>query len=91
MLRIYRLLSSLLLAAALVAPVASTGCAARVSGRIYDRDHDDWHRWDDREDRAYRRYLSERREEYREFSRRNNDEQRDYWNWRHRHPDSDRR
>ena len=88
MARIYRHLRFLCLAVALIAPIASTGCAARV--RIYDEDHRDYHRWDDREDRAYRRYLTERNEGYREFSKRNHDEQRDYWKWRHDHPDSDR-
>lgn len=88
MVRTHRYLGFVFLAAALVAPIANTGCAARV--RIYDEDHRDYHRWDDREDRAYRRYLAEKNEEYREFSKRNRDEQHDYWKWRHDHPDSDR-
>ena len=47
------LLGPLLLAAAMLLPVANTGCTARV--RVYD--HSDYHNWDDREDRAYRRFL----------------------------------
>ena len=47
----------LLLAAAMLLPVANTGCTARV--RVYD--HSDYHNWDDREDRAYRRYPVIRR------------------------------
>jgi len=82
-----RLFGPCILATAILAPLAFTGCAARV--RVYDEDHRDYHRWDDREDRAYRRYLGERHEEYREFSQRSNEEQRDYWNWRHSHPDAD--
>ena len=86
--RTFRRLDSLLLAALLVAPALSTGCAARV--RVYDPYHRDYHDWDDREDRAYRRYQSERHEEYHELSRRRAEEQRDYWKWRHEHGDDDR-
>lgn len=74
-----------LLAATMIAPVIGAGCAARV--RYYDADHGDYHRWDDREDRAYHRYWNERREEYREWTKLNDREQRDYWKWRHDHPD----
>ena len=86
--RTYKCIDSLLAAALVVVPVFGTGCAARV--RVYDSYHSDYHYWNDREDRAYRRYLSERHEEYRELSKRKAEEQRDYWNWRHEHPDNDR-
>jgi hypothetical protein len=86
--RTYKYLDCLLAAALLVAPALSTGCAARV--RVYDSYHRDYHRWDDREDRAYRRYLSERHEEYQEMNKRKAEDQREYWNWRHEHPDHDR-
>ena len=86
--RTYRCLGSLLAAALLVVPAFSTGCAARV--RVYDPYQRDYHHWDDREDRAYRRYLSERHEEYRKLSKRKAEEQRDYWKWRHEHGDDDR-
>jgi hypothetical protein len=76
----------LLLAAALLVPVGNVGCAARV--RVYDRDHDDWHNWNRDEDRDYRRYLSQRHEQYRDFQSLGGDEQNAYWNWRHDHPDS---
>ena len=75
-----------ILALAILAPTAISGCAARM--RIYDEDHHDYHRWDDREDRTYRQYLGERHEEYREFAKLGPEEQRDYWNWRHNHPDA---
>jgi hypothetical protein len=79
--------ASLILAAAMATAVVGSGCTAGV--RFYDADYHDYHRWDDREDRAYRRYLTERQEEYREFPRLNNDEQRNYWQWRHAHGDTD--
>ena len=71
------------LAAALIVSLGSTGCAARVS--YYDEDHHDYHRWNGNEVVIYRSYWSERHQPYREFSTLNKDEQRDYWKWRHEH------
>ncbi len=84
MLRMNLFVGPLLLAAAIVAPLAGSGCAARV--RYYDEYHGDYHRWDDGEVRAYRVWLGERHYEWREYNRLNRDEQRDYWRWRHDHP-----
>jgi len=49
----------------------------------------DYHNWDDREDRAYRRYLVEQHRSYREYNRQHHGVQRQYWNWRNSHPDRD--
>lgn len=91
--RIHRFIGTLFLAAAIVAPAATVAEAkaqeAGVQVRIYDRDHRDYHNWDDHEDRAYRRYLSEHRREYIEYNSQNNRDQRNYWKWRHNHPDRD--
>jgi hypothetical protein len=85
-----RLMSSVLLIGALAGvPAGATGCVVRA--RIYDEPHRDYHRWDSREDRAYREYLRERRREYREFRTLDRREQEEYWQWRHDHPDRDRR
>jgi hypothetical protein len=74
----------------LIATLAgSAACAATV--RVYDEPRRDYHRWDDREERAYRAYLTERRREYREFKLIDRREQEEYWAWRHDHPDRDRR
>lgn len=83
-----RSVGTILLAADSFAPMAISGCASRV--RVCDEYHGDYHYWNDREERAYRMWLAERRYEYREFSRLNKEEQRDYWNWRHNHPDAGR-
>jgi hypothetical protein len=83
-----RFMSTILLAAASLAPLAISGCAARV--RVYDEYQSDYHYWNDHEDRAYRRWLAERHYEYREYARLNKEEQRDYWDWRHNHHDADR-
>lgn len=86
--RIYRLFCTSCLAATFIFSVTNVGCAGRV--RVYDDYHADWHHWDQGEDSAYRQYWSERREPYRNYSKLNKDEQKDYWNWRHNHTDSDR-
>ena len=89
--RPHRYASALFLTAALAAsaPVmaAATPQQAGVQVRVYDSSHHDYHNWDDREDHAYRGYLVERHQEYRPYERQNRRQQRDYWNWRHSHPD----
>ena len=87
--RIYRYISPIFLAAIFVAAGGSSGCTGEV--RIRDEYHGDWHRWNHDEDFSYRQYLEERHEEYREYSRLNSDEQKDYWKWRHGRPENDRR
>ena len=80
-----KLIGTLLLGASLMAPVS----AFAADRRYYDRDHRDYHNWDDREDHAYRRYLTENRRGYVEYNTQNDREQRNYWKWRHKHPDHD--
>jgi hypothetical protein len=95
--RFYRYLSSLLLAAALLASAASMAHAGNQGDRrddndhvrYYDRDHRDYHNWDDHEDRAYRRYLTVQHRSYRQYHRQHYRVQKHYWNWRHSHPDRD--
>jgi hypothetical protein len=79
-----RTIGSLLLIGSLA---GSAGCAPRL--RVYDEPRQDYHRWDGREDRAYRRYLAEQRREYREFRTLDRGEQERYFEWRHGHPDRD--
>jgi hypothetical protein len=63
----------------------------RRNRRVYDREHKDYHNWDDSEDRNYRRYLDEQHRDYRDFSRENRRRQNEYWKWRHEHTDDDGR
>jgi len=58
-----------------------------VQLRVYDRNHHDYHNWDDHENRAWNQYLSENHRESHEYSRSKKREQSQYWNWRHSHPD----
>jgi hypothetical protein len=76
-------LTSLLLVTTLA---GSTGACAV---RMYDEPRVDYHRWNGREERAYRIYLVERRREYLEFRRLDRREQEAYWAWRHSHSDRD--
>ena len=56
--------------------------------RYYDNDHRDYHTWNDHEDRAYRMYLGEQHRDYRDFAVVNAGQRRDYFWWRHEHPDN---
>jgi hypothetical protein len=78
-----------LIAVAGVLATASLG-ACTHRNNIYDPTYNDTHRWNAREDAAYRRWEAERRLQHDEYSRRAVDQQRAYWTWRHQHPDMDR-
>jgi hypothetical protein len=87
-------LSFLFLTAALTASAAHKAAAQEVvvttggdHTRYYDRNHHDYHVWNEGEDRSYRVYLGERHRDYREFHLTTSKQQSDYWNWRHHHPD----
>lgn len=92
-----RYISSIFLAAALLASMASIVKAGNQDERrydndrvrYYDREHRDYHSWNGHEDRAYRRYLVAKHRVYRKFERTSNRVHRDYWNWRHDNPDRD--
>ena len=74
-------------AAAVMAAALSTlvlgaaGCAAQL--RFYDADAGVYHNWNGEEESAFRVYIGERHEPYREFRRLDRDQQRAYWKWRH--------
>ncbi len=77
-------LATLTLGAAMFTPLFAQG----VNVRIYDRDHKDYHNWNDNENRAYNRYLTDQHQERkRDFQKENRDRQRNYWKWRHEHGD----
>jgi hypothetical protein len=91
--RAHRYIATLFLAGALAGPLPMMAAPATqdasVQVRVYDRDHKDYHNWDDREDHAYRGYLTERHQTYREYDKQNHKTQSQYWKWRHEHPDHD--
>ena len=104
--RIYRYVGSFLLGAALIAPagmLAGTNFQddhhqddkhrdrdEKNQRRYYDKNHKDYHTWDDREGRAYQQWTVENHRDNRDFSHLKRGEQSEYWNWRHAHPDGDR-
>jgi len=87
----HRYIASLFLTAALAAPVSLLAVPrpqeARAQVRVYDRNHKDYHNWDDNENHAWGQYLTENRKSSHEYSKSNRKEQSQYWNWRHAHPD----
>jgi hypothetical protein len=82
-------LASFSLTASLIAPGAIFATPAPQDDRIYDRDHKDYHRWDDREKGAWERFQDEKHIVHHEFNKAKRKEQREYWSWRHEHPDHD--
>ena len=56
--------SSLVLAAAFVLPLATTGCAHRV----YDPYHSDYHHWNGHENGFYVQWEGETHRDHREFA-----------------------
>jgi type III secretory pathway component EscR len=89
-----RTLSALILGAVLCAPVTVVRAddehhEQERAKRYYDGDKKDYHEWNEHENRAYRRWLEERHErDNREFTRLKREQQREYWRWRHEHPDT---
>jgi hypothetical protein len=82
--------ASLFLAAALAAPLSMMAAPtpqASVQVRVYDRDHKDYHNWDDHENAQWGVFLSDNHRKSHEFTKANRKEQSQYWAWRHSHPD----
>jgi len=86
----HRYLAVFFLSTALFAPIsvrADDNHADRQSKRYYDRDARDWHQWNDTEDHAYRRYLTDNHKKDHDFAKANRAEKKGYFKWRHDHPD----
>ena len=82
----YRYVSSLLLAAAFLAPALTTGCATRTY-RTYDPYYNDYHRWDNHETVYYHQWVVENHRDDRDYRKLNRNQQKEYWTWRHSHHD----
>ena len=94
----YRYIRLTLLCSALVLPIAAwpqdrdeRRDNPQASARYEDRAHHDSHDWNDKEDQAYKHYVKENHKKSREFTKLKQRDQQNYWNWRHSHPDEDRR
>jgi hypothetical protein len=87
-----RFLNSLLLSAALLAPIAMSAQDRdhdRDDQRVYDRAHRDYHTWNSDEDNAYHQWYGQtyNGRQYRDYRKLNKKQQQSYWKWRH---DNDR-
>jgi hypothetical protein len=83
-----RFVRSLLMSATLMSPLLIPGCAVRVGPRVYDPYYRDYHVWNDTEIGYYHRWYSETGRPYREFRQLAPAERREYWTWRHAHPNA---
>jgi hypothetical protein len=84
-----RYIGAFLLAAGLMAaPLAMAD--DHDTHRYYDRNHKDYHRWNDNEQRSYGIFLNENHIQVHVFRKAPPAEQQQYWNWRHEHPDEKR-
>jgi hypothetical protein len=82
-----RWLGTISLGVALLLPVLLTGCAEHATVRVYDPYYNDYHAWNDHEAVYYRQWVAETRRPYRDFRKLPPPDQREYWAWRHNHPD----
>jgi len=89
----HRYVVSLFLTAAIAAPAAIMAVPvpqqASAQVRVYDKDHKDYHDWNQNENHAWGQYQTDNHQKHSEFSKANKKEQSQYWNWRHAHPDKD--
>jgi hypothetical protein len=86
-----RFFGSLILTVALIAPVSVIAApnpqSASLQVRVYDRNHKDYHNWDDNENQAWGRFEVENKTKPHQYSKSSRKEQSQYWNWRHDNPD----
>ena len=82
-----------LLSAALMVPIAMAPAALRAQDQraarsYHDKQHNDDHAWNGQEDKAYRIYAKQNHRKSGAFSKLKEDDQQNYWNWRHEHSDA---
>jgi len=95
----FRMTSSLLLGAALLAPVPMSAQdrdhdrddRAANNYRVYDSAHRQYHNWNRDEDQAYRGWYGQtyNGRQYRDYRKLNHKQQEAYWKWRHDHNNND--
>lgn len=87
----HRCIASFFLTAVLAAPAVTLAAPvpqdAAVQVRVYDRNHKDYHNWDDHEEHAWGQFEVETHRNHHDYQHANKKEQSQYWNWRHSHPD----
>lgn len=58
--------------------------------RYYDKDGGDYHQWNQHEDQVYHQYVTDNHKKDQDFAKTNPTEKKDYFKWRHDHPDQDK-
>ncbi len=87
MLRASRYLGSLVLAAAIAAPLFTTACGESHPYRAYDPYSHDYHQWGPEEQGYYNQWTVQVHINNRPYKKLNHDQQSQYWQWRHAHGD----
>jgi hypothetical protein len=85
MVRVRSCVISLLLSAAMVVPALTLGCGGNHD-RVYDADHADYHTWNNSETVYYQQWETENHYDHKDFKVRSKDEQKQYFDWRHKQP-----
>ena len=88
-----RYLTVLFLSAALAGSVSVRADDHRSdtqTKRYYDKQGHDYHEWSQNEDQVYHQYLTENHKKDRDFAKTTSAEKKDYFKWRHDHPDQDK-
>jgi len=91
-----KLLTSVVLSSALLAPIGAMAMPRPQDDherheqeerehRVYDPYHKEYHNWNQKEDEAYRHWLEDRHEAYVDYQHLDRKKQREYWKWRHEH------
>lgn len=72
-----------------MAPVSVVTTPLRAADRVYhDKEHNDDHHWDKKEDRAYGMWEKENHRKHTDFKKLKDEDQQRYWAWRHEHSDA---
>jgi hypothetical protein len=78
----------LLLSAAMVVPALTLGCGGGTHYyRAYDADHGDYHTWNSNETVYYQQWETGNHYDHKDFKARSKDEQKQYFDWRHKNKD----
>jgi hypothetical protein len=72
---------TLLMSAAISAPLALSGCYGHV--RYYDSTYGEYHPWNHHETVLYGRWEHDTHRQHMAFKERSQSDQNEYWQWRH--------
>jgi len=82
------LLSAVLMAPIAVAPRVLRAADQKAARSYHDKQNNDDHAWNSQEDKAYRIYVKQNHRKYSDFSKLKEEDQQNYWSWRHEHSDA---